>query len=128
MPNTLPWGFHRLIDIADQRVTDNIERVRDAVVEYIRVRNAENQAVIDTFAERTNAVQAKFRMPGQMRMQPGTELGRALPERYAETEYTTAWPIQKGQLALGQTYEQRVKMNIERFAGLMDAVGDADLQ
>ena len=63
-----------------------------------------------------------------MRLQPLTELGRPLPERYAETEYTVAWPIQKAGLALGQTYEQRVKMDIRRFAGLFQAVGDADLQ
>lgn len=73
-------------------------------------------------------MQSKFKTPGTMRLQPLTELGRPLPERYAEAEYTVAWPIQKAGLALGQTYEQRVKMDINRFAGLVDAVGDADLQ
>lgn len=128
MANTLPWGFHRLVDIADQQVVDNIDRVRDAVVEWFRVRNADNQAVISTFAEVTTEIQAKFTMPGSMRMQPGTELSRARPERYIETEYTVAWPIQKAQIALGQTYEQRVKMNITQFAGLFEALGDADLE
>lgn len=56
-----------------------------------------------------------------------TELGRPTPQRYAEAEYTVAWPIQKAGLALGQTYEQRVKMDIAQFAGIVDAVGDADL-
>jgi hypothetical protein len=128
MPNMQIWGFHRLADIADERVVDNIEAVRDAVVEYLNRRQQDNQAVIESFAERTTQVQAKFKMPGQMRLQPSTELGRAIAQRYEEAEYTVAWPIQKAMLALGQTYEQRQKMTIGEFAGLMEAVGDADLQ
>lgn len=127
MPNTLPWGFHRLADIADQRITDNIPRVRDAINEYISFRNAENQGVLSTFTEVTTESQAKYKAPGSMRLQPLSELGRPLPQRYAELEYTVAWPIQKAGLALGQTYEQRVKMNISQFAGYVDAIGDADL-
>lgn len=124
----MPYGFHRLQDIADQKVTDNITRVRDAVNEYIAFRAQENNAVLSTFCEVTTEVQAKFKLPGAMRLQPMTELGRPLPVRYVETEYTVAWPVQKAALALGQSYEQRAKMDIRGFAGLFQAIGDADLQ
>lgn len=127
MPNTLPWGFHRLANIADQSVTSNIVAVRTAIQEYLAFRNAENQGVLDTFVEVTTEVSARYKGPGSMRLQPLTELARPRPERYAETEYSISWPIQKAGLALGQTYEQRVKMNIAQFAGLIEAVGDADL-
>ena len=128
MANTLAWGFHRLENIADQSVSTNIDAVRTAVNEYLAFRNAENQAVLNTFAEVTTGVSARYKLPGTMRLQPLTQLGRPLPERYAETEYTIAWPIQKAGLALGQTYEQRIKMDIRGFAGLIEAVGDADMQ
>lgn len=128
MANALAWGFHRLRDIADQRVTDNIARVRTAVDEYIAFQTGENNGVVDQFSEQTTEVQAKFKLPGDMRLQPLTELGRPRPERYAEQEYSMAWPIQKAGLALGETYEQRIKMSIRQFAGIMQAVGLADLQ
>lgn len=103
-------------------------RVRDAINEFIAFRSQENNAVLSTFVELTTEVQAKYKLPGTMRLQPLTELGRPLPERYVETEYTVAWPVQKAGLALGQTYEQRIKMDIRQFAGLFQAMGDADLQ
>lgn len=125
MPN-LAWGFHRLEDIASERVTDNITRVRDAVNEYIAAQNQLTTEMLSTFAELTTESQAKFKLPGTMELQPLTQLSRPRVERYAETEYTMAWPVRKAGLALGQTYEQRVVMDINNFAGLVDAVGVAD--
>lgn len=128
MANILPWGFHRLADVADQKVTDQITRVREAVNQYIAFRSQENNAVLSTFVEVTTEIQAKFKLPGAMRLQPLTEQARPTPELYRETEYTVAWPLQRAGLALGQTYEQRAVMNISQFAGIMQAVADADLQ
>lgn len=126
MANALPWGFHRLSDVADQRVTDNIERVRTAVNEYVDRQNQLTQEIFGFLCEITTESQAKFRFPGAMELQGLTELGRPLPQRYQEFEYTVAWPLQKAGLALGQTYEQRIKMDIAGFAGLIDAIGTAD--
>lgn len=124
--NVLPYGFHRLSDIADQLVTDNIERVRDAINEYNANQSLLTQEIFGTLVEVTTDAQAKFKMPGAMDLQPLTELSRPVPVRYAELEYTVAWPIQKAGLALGQTFEQRIKMDIAQFAGVVDAVGSAD--
>ena len=129
MPNRLPWGFHRLEDVADQSVTDpnQAPAVRDAINEFLQAQTQLTREVFGLFVDVTTDAQSRYKMPSTiMELQPGTELGRALPQRYAELEYSVGFPIQKGQLALGETYEQRVKMSIRQFAGLMQAVGVAD--
>lgn len=101
--------------------------VRDAVNEFMAAQTQLTQEVFGLFVQTTTDAQSRYKMPSTvMELQPGTELSRALSQRYAELEYSVGFPIQKGQLALGETYEQRVKMTIGQFAGLMQAVGVAD--
>lgn len=127
MPNNLIWGFHRLEDIAAQRVVDNIDAVRDAITEANQNQNQLTNEIFAFLAERTTESQTKYKMPAAfMELQPLTELGRGLPQRYRELEYTVGFPIQKAGLPIGSTYEQRQKMNIRQFAGLTEAVQIAD--
>jgi len=126
MPSTLAWGFHRLADIANQRVADNVAAVRTAVAEFVAAQNASWNALSSSLVEVTTDSTARFTLPGTMEMQPGNELSRPTPQRYAELFYSLGWPVQKADLATGQTYEQQQTMDIATFAGYAQAIGLAD--
>lgn len=112
MANQVAYGFLDLQRLFDQRATVVGEQVIfDAIDATIAEHNRQITALLGIFATRTTQFQINYQQAGVARLQPGDEKSRARPLE-GGGEYTVAFPLQKGDAALGLTYMARQKITV----------------
>lgn len=128
MPNQVAYGFLELENLMDERVTEaGVMAVYDAIDRSVAEHNRQMNALMSLLAEPTTDYQMKFKQPGIARLQPGNETSRARPTLEAG-EYTVAFPIQKGDGALGATWIALQKMTVAEANRRTNALLSADFR
>jgi len=112
MANQVLYGFYRLADIFNDRLT-NVEGsvIADAIQQSVDEHNRQINAVMGLFADRTTDYTGRFLSPGTHRLQPLDENGRALPVKFAG-HYDVAYPIRDAGSAWGANYKALAKMTV----------------
>jgi hypothetical protein len=112
MANQVAYGFRQLTDVFDERIADLAVGVAEqAITTTIAEHNRQLNTFASLFVEPTTDYKLRYKTPNFSRLQPLDELGRARPIRPAGM-YDVAFPLQKAGSALGDTYEQQVKMTV----------------
>lgn len=125
MANQILYGFYNLKDrLADTVQAVGIQVINDAIQMTLDEHNRQMNALLELFAMRTTKAKFRYRTPTAGRLQPTDEQGRAIPVRFGAS-YDVAFPMQRGALAWGQTYEASLKMTVEQannhMAGMLTA-------
>lgn len=112
MANVLTWGFHRLEDVYDQRITAvGVDVVSRAIDATLAEHNRQLNALIDLFCFRTTRYKTRFRTASAVRNQPLDEFGRAKPIQVGGY-YDVELPVVRSGNAYGFTWEASRKMTV----------------
>jgi hypothetical protein len=113
MANQVAYGFMTLQDVFGRRVTEvGVNVIDNAINQSVAEHQRQIDALTGLFVRRTTDFKTRFRSASIARLQPVDERGRALPIKPAG-QYDLAFPIQRGGIAWGTTYEARIRMTVE---------------
>jgi hypothetical protein len=113
MANTILYGFHQLKDVFSDRLSNvRAEDVAGAIQQSVEAHNDMINSVMGLFAERTTMASNRYKTPGNHRLQPLDENGRARPVKFFG-HYETAYPIRDAGTAWGANYKSRAKLTVE---------------
>ena len=116
------YGFLNLKDMADARITGTLtEAVNDAINAAVAQYNADTNAMLNLFADRTTLPQERYAQISASSLQPLDDNGRALPVK-PSGYYNTAYPLRTAGSAWGANYVTRAKMTVgdaERATAMM---------
>jgi hypothetical protein len=105
MANQVQYGFRNLQHLWDRRVTDvGVTQVAESIDATLAEHNRQLNALLSIFVTPTNERSRQYKQGGARRLQPGTEESRPIPTLSGLT-YDVGFPLQRGQDALGFTYE-----------------------
>lgn len=128
MPNQVAYGFNRLKDVFDRRVTEiGASVVREAIEQSVEEHNRQMAALMDMFVMQTTDFKIKYRTPPAARLQPMDEHGRAQKLR-SSTSYEVAFPLQMAGGAVGATYRAKTKMTVAEMNDDVFAILSADVR
>jgi hypothetical protein len=112
MPNSVPYGFIDLTELANRRVIgDVIPIVDDAVKASLEVHNREIQFLLSSWVQPTTAYQERVEQLPELTLQPLTESGNPQPVT-ASAHYTVAYPMRDGGHAWGDNRKTRAKLTV----------------
>ena len=126
MPNAIPYGFYRLADLENQRISEvGVSRVETAVRQSIDEHNRNLNAMLNVFVRKTTDYKIKYSLPGATRLQLGDEDGRA---RKVKTfgQYEVGFPLRHFMIAWGANWVTRKKMTVAQAAAAVNTLLSAD--
>lgn len=124
--NELLYGFHALEDVRNELAVENRPAINTAIQQALAEHNRQWTALYGLLASRTTEYQLRFKAANNHRLQALDELGRARPVRRAG-EYKIGFPIQKAGVALGETYEERIKMSVQDVNDTLSELETGDI-
>lgn len=128
MPNTIPYGLHRLSDVRDRLVTEvGVDTVSTRVTQAFNEYNRQADQLLDLFVFRTTEYKTVFRTSARARTQPISEDGRALPIKTG-AKYDVGLPINMWGLAWGGNWITLQKMTVEHVNLTVQTLIQADQQ
>lgn len=127
MSATQSFGIMNLFDISGDGLLaeQSKDKIVNAVTKTLAEHNAEVNALIDAFCNRTINSSTRVLLPGSGELQAMDENGRALPRKGAE--YNVAFPIHGGGDAWAANYVTLNKMSVQRFAQLTAGMLQRDM-
>jgi hypothetical protein len=124
----LIYGFHRLADVAQTRINDQlVPLIRSAIDESMTNYNATLEAMLSLFVRRTTDFKTTFKQPTAGRLQPLDENGRARPRKHA-AEYDVGLPLAAAGDAWGANYKTLIKMTVQDANDAVDQMQRNDMQ
>jgi hypothetical protein len=125
MPNQVPYGFHRLADLKDRRISEvGISVVGNAVNQSFAEHTRNLNQMMSVFCRFTDNYKLVYRTAQNARLQPGDEDSRARKIK-AYGRYEVGFPLKHFMIAWGANFVTRAKMTVgdvqETVATLMDA-------
>lgn len=128
MANQLLYGFTKLADLVNERVTTvGIDKVSTAIQETVAEHNRQMNTLLNLFCTRTTKFQMRYRTASVARLMGLDESGRSRPIRLAG-HYDIAFPLQMAGLAWGNTSVAAAKMTVQEANDYTSTLITADLR
>jgi hypothetical protein len=126
MANQILYGFHNLLDLANERVTTvGVETINTAIGQAVMEHNKQIDAITNFFVTRTTEYSARFSSVTAARLQPLDNNGRARPIK-PSGHYDVAFPIQMGGTAWGYDYVTGQKLTVGEVQRMTSSMLMAD--
>ena len=126
MANQVPYGFWRLADLKDRRITEvGVSQIDDAVRQSIEEHNRNLQQMFSTFVRRTTDYKLVYSAAQNARLQLLDEDGRARKIKPAG-RYEIGLPLRHFGIAWGANWVTRKKMTVAEAASTTNILLDAD--
>lgn len=122
MANAQTWGFMKLEDVYDRRVTEvDATRIDTAIFESANMFNESMNAMLNTLVERTTAREGAFELPTAGEMQPLSEDGTPRPTQSYRT-ITQGYPFWRSGDSFGLNREAYANLTVREMDKLMVGV------
>ncbi len=127
MPNQVQYGFHRLADLRDRRITEvGVQRINQAVEQSIEEHNRNLQQMISTFCgPETSDYKLVYNVAQNARLQLLDEDARAQKIKKA-ARYEIGLPLRHYGIAWGANFVTRAKMTVQQANDAVATLLDAD--
>ena len=126
MPNQVQYGFHRLADLRDKRITEvGVELIEDAVRQSIEEHNRNLNQMTSAFVRTTTEYKRMYAIAQNARLQLLDEDGRAQKIK-AAGRYEVGFPLRHFGIAWGANWVTRIKMTVGQANDAVALLTDAD--
>jgi hypothetical protein len=126
MPNQVQYGFHRLADLRDRRITEvGVNLIEDAVRQSIEEHNRNLNQMVQAFVRNTQEYKQVYSTPQNARLQLLDEDGRAQKIK-AAARYEVGFPLRHYGIAWGANWVTRIKMTVGQANDAVALLTDAD--
>lgn len=128
MANQVPYGFWRLADLKDRRITEvGVTEIDTAVRQSIEEHNRNLNQIFETFVRRTTDYKLLYSVAQNARLQLLDEDGRADKIKPAG-RYEVGFPLRHFGIAWGANWVTRKKMTVGEAATTTRQLLDADVR
>jgi hypothetical protein len=128
MANQVPYGFWRLADQKDRRITEvGVQEIDTAVRQSIEEHNRNLNQIFETFVRRTTDYKLVYSVAQNARLQLLDEDGRARKIKPAG-RYEVGFPLRHYGIAWGANWVTRKKMTVGEAASTTRQLLDADVR
>lgn len=127
MANQVQYGFHRLADLRDRRITEvGVERINQAVEQSIAEHNRNLNQMLTTFTgEPSDRYKLAYNVAQNARLQLLDEDARAQKIKKA-ARYEVGFPLRHYGIAWGSNWVTRAKMTVQQASDAVKTLMDAD--
>lgn len=126
MANQVPYGFHRLADLRDRRITEiGVQKIDTAVEQSVEEHRRNLDQMLNTFCQRTTDYKLMYSVAQNARLQLLDEDGRARKIK-AAARYEIGLPLRHYGIAWGANWVTRIKMTVGDAADATRTLIDAD--
>lgn len=126
MANQVPYGFHRLADLKDRRISEvGIDVIGNAVNQSFAEHTRNLNQMMAIFCRFTENYKLMYRTAQNARLQPGDEDSRARKIK-AYGRYEVGFPLRHFMIAWGANFVTRAKMKVGDVQETVATLQDAD--
>jgi hypothetical protein len=126
MPNQVQYGFHRLADLRDRRITEvGVSVVESAIQQSIAEHNRNLDQMLSAFVRRTTDYKQVYATAQNARLQLLDEDARAQKIK-AAGRYEVGFPLRHYGIAWGANWVTRIKMTVGQANDAVALLTDAD--
>ena len=128
MPNQVPYGFHRLADLRDRKITEiGVQRLNNLVTQSFAEHSRNLDQMMNVFCRRTTNFKLVYNVAQNARLQMLDEDARARKIK-AAARYEVGWPLRHYGIAWGANYVTREKMTVQQVQDNVATLQDADVR
>jgi hypothetical protein len=126
MPNQVAYGFHRLADVRERRISEvGIDILDQAVRQSFDEHTRNLNQMMENFVRRTSDYKLLYKSAQNTRLQPGDEDSRARKVK-AYARYEVGFPLRHFMIAWGANFVTRKKMTVGDVNDVVLQLQDAD--